>query len=284
MSFRAAIAQTDARVGDVRANVDRHLEFVDRALKEKAKLVVFPELSLTGYTLRDLTEEVALDPATSRVLAPLRTRSRRITIVLGLVEDGRDHGLYNSAVCFEDGEVRHIHRKVYPPTYGMFEEGRYFGKGTQVRAFDSKHGRMGMLVCEDLWHLPLPYLLVRDGATMILSLTASPTRMSAEKNDLSNARVNHEQQAAYARLLSSYVLFSNRVGFEDGVNFWGGSAVIDPGGNQIGLAKYFEEDLIVAEVREEEVRRSRRHSRHVLDDDPQIVLETLRRLKNRSNL
>lgn len=283
MGIRAAIAQVDARVGDVRANVERHLEFIDRALKEKAKLIVFPELSLTGYTLRDLTAEVALDPAASRVLAPLRARSKRITIVAGLVEDGRDHGLYNAAVCFEDGQVRHVHRKIYPPTYGMFEEGRYFGRGTQVRAFSSKLGRIGMLVCEDMWHVPLPYLLVRDGATMILSLTASPTRLAAEKNDTSNARVNHEHQASYARLLSSYVLFSNRVGFEDGVNFWGGSAVFDPGGNQTALAKYFEEDLVVADIREEEVRRSRRLSRHVLDDDPQIVLDTLRRLKYRSS-
>jgi predicted amidohydrolase len=283
MGFRAAIAQVDSRVGDLPYNVDHHLAFVDRAIREKARLIVFPELSLSGYTLRDLAADVALDPVTSRVLMPLRTKSRKITIVAGFVESGKDHGLYNAAVCFEDGEVRQVHRKIYPPTYGMFEEGRYFSRGASVRAFDSKLGRLGMLVCEDMWHLPLPYLLVRDGAEMILGLTASPTRMGGEKDDLSNARINHEHQATYARLLSSYVLFSNRVGFEDGVSFWGGSVAYDPFGHQLARGKYFDEDLLIAEILPEEVRRARRLSRHVLDDDPQLVLDALRRLKNRPN-
>lgn len=284
MKFRVALAQVDSRVGDLAYNVEHHIRFIDRAIRQRAKIIVFPELSLTGYTLRDLAQDIAVDPAKSRALAPLRARSRKITIAAGLVENGRDHGLYNSAVCFEDGEVRHVHRKIYPPTYGMFEEGRYFSRGNSVRAFETRVGRVGMLICEDLWHIPLPYLLVRDGAEMILSLTASPTRLAGEKENLANASINHGHHAAYARLLSCYVLFSNRVGFEDGVNFWGGSGVHDPSGNQLKCGKYFEEDLVVTEIDMDEVRRARRLSRHVLDDDPQVVLDTLRRLKNRSIL
>jgi predicted amidohydrolase len=141
-----------------------------------------------------------------------------------------------------------------------------------------------MLVCEDFWHLPLPYLLARDGAEVLLSLTASPTRMAGNADDLTNARVNHEHHATYARLLSSYVLFSNRVGFEDGVNFWGGSAVFNPSGEKTSNAKYFEEDLLLTEIDSKEVQRARRFSRHALDEDPQLVLDTLRRLKKRNNL
>lgn len=284
MKFRAAIAQVDATVGDLKRNIDHHLKVIDRCVREKARLVLFPELSLTGYTLRDLAYEVALDPARHRLLEPLRKASKRITVIAGLAESGNDHGVYNSAVCFEDGTVRHIHRKIYPPTYGMFEEGRYFSRGTSVAAFDSKLGRLGMLVCEDFWHLPLPYLLARDGAEVLLSLTASPTRMSGAKDDLTNARINHEHHATYARLLSSYVLFSNRVGFEDGVNFWGGSAVFDPSGEKTVKGKYFEEDLLLAEITGEEVQRARRFSRHVLDENPHLVQDTLRRLKRRENL
>ncbi len=283
MNFRAAIAQIDVTVGDLKKNIDRHLKIIDRCAREGARLVVFPELSLTGYTLRDLASEIALDPARDRLLEPLRKRSKRITIVAGLVESGKDHGIYNAAVCFEDGAVRHIHRKIYLPTYGMFEEGRYFGQGTSVSAFDSRLGRLGMLVCEDFWHLPLPYLLARDGAEVLLSLTASPTRMAGPADDLTNARINHEHHATYARLLGSYVLFSNRVGFEDGVSFWGGSAVFDPSGEKTAGGKFFEEDFLITEITTEEVQRARRFSRHVLDENPQLVLDTLRRLKRRKN-
>lgn len=284
MKFRAAVAQIDSVVGDLDQNIDHHMKVVDRCVREGARLVVFPELSLTGYTLKDLAYEVALDPRGDRRLVDLRKLSKRITIIAGIVESGRDHGIYNSAVCFEDGDVLRIHRKIYPPTYGMFEEGRYFSGGTEVAAFDSKLGRLGMLVCEDFWHLPLPYLLARDGAEVLLSLTASPTRMAGSTDDLTNAVVNHEHHATYARLLSSYVLFSNRVGFEDGVNFWGGSAVFNPSGEKTARAKYFEEDLLLTEITSEEVRRARRFSRHVLDEDPQLVLDTLHRLKERTTL
>lgn len=275
MKFRAAVAQIDARVGDLRHNLEHHLGFIERALKERAQLILFPELSLSGYTLRDLVWEAAIDPGTEKLLESLKKKSKKISIALGFVESGPDHGIYNAAMFLEDGAIKHIHRKIYLPTFGMFEEGRYFARGNRVEAFDSKLGRMGMLICEDLWHLPLPYLLARDGAEVILSLTASPTRLAGDSEDLGNATINHEHHRAYARLLSSYVLFCNRVGFEDGVNFWGGSSVIGPSGSMVALAKYFSEDVVVAEVKSSEVRRARRLSRHFLDDDPRLAVEHL---------
>ncbi len=278
MKFRAAIAQIDARVGDLRHNLEHHLAFIERALKERAQLILFPELSLSGYTLRDLVWEAAIDPGSEKLLELLKKRSKRISIALGFVESGPHHGIYNAAMFLEDGAIKHIHRKIYPPTYGMFEEGRYFSRGSRVAAFDSKLGRIGMLICEDLWHLPLPYLLAHDGAEVILSLTASPTRLAGDSEDLENATINHEHNRAYARLLSSYLLFCNRVGFEDGVNFWGGSSVIGPSGATLALGKYFSEDLVVAEVKSSEVRRARRFSRHFLDDDPRLVAEHLTRI------
>jgi predicted amidohydrolase len=176
MKCRVAIAQIDSRVGDVEGNLAAHIRFVDRAIRNKAHLIVFPELSLTGYSLRDLAGELAIDPLTDRLLEPLKKRSRRISIALGFVESGSNHGVYNSAVFLEDGKIKHVHRKVYPPTYGMFEEGRYFSQGSSVCAFDSTLGRFGMLICEDLWHISLPYVLALDGAESIICLTASPTR------------------------------------------------------------------------------------------------------------
>lgn len=277
-----ALAQIDVRLGDLTANIEHHIDKVEEALKVGAALVVFPELSLTGYTLRDLAGEVALDPATDPRLQDLRTLSRKISIVAGLVESGADRGVYNSAVCFEDGAVRHIHRKVYLPTYGMFEEGRYFSSGRRVEAFDTRVGRIGVLICEDIWHVSLPYLLAMDGADVLVSLTASPTRLGGEGSELDQRRVNHDHHRTYARLLSLYSVFINRVGIEDGVGFWGGSAVMDPSGQTVVASSSSDEALLTAELDEGMIRRARRASRHVLDERPDIVLQNLERIRRRS--
>ncbi len=282
MKCTVAIAQVDARVGDRERNLSTHLRYVDQAIRKKAHLVVFPELSLTGYSLRDLAGEIAIDPQSDRFLEPLKKKSRQISIALGFVESGTNHGIYNAAVFLEDGEVKHVHRKVYPPTYGMFEEGRYFSHGNSVAAFDSKLGRLGMLICEDLWHISLPYLLALDGAEAILCLTASPTRISGNKTTLAIADVNHENHRSYARLLNIYTLFSNRVGIEDGVNFWGGSAVIDPHGTPLAQAKLLDDDLIFADLDSKQVQKARRSSRHFLDERPDLVLRTLQRIHGRT--
>jgi predicted amidohydrolase len=277
MKCKTAVAQIDCKVGNVAHNLARHLQFIDKAIAQGVQLLVFPELSLTGYSLRDLAWDVAVEPHRSELLQPLVERSQKISLVVGFVETGSNHGVYNSAMFLEDGDVKSIHRKVYPPTYGMFEEGRYFSAGKRVAAFDSKFGRFGMLICEDLWHMSLPYALAMDGAEAILCLTASPTRLSGENNQFDNQIVNYEHHRTYARLLSTYLVFSNRVGFEDGVNFWGGSNITAPGGEMIAVAPLQEEDLIAAELNSIEVQRARRFSRHFLDERPELILETLRK-------
>lgn len=276
-----ALAQTDARLGDLKSNIEAHAAKAEEAIRAGADLVVFPELSLTGYTVRDLASELALDPASDERLAPLRDVSRRITIIAGCIEAGSDHGVYNAAVCFEGGGVRHVHRKVYLPTYGMFEEGRYFSPGRRVEAFDTRLGRIGMLICEDLWHVSLPYLLAMDGAELLVSLTASPSRLGGEGTESDQRRINHDHHRTYARLLSLYSVFINRVGIEDGVAFWGGSAVMDPSGRTIVSSETADEALMTTTVDESVVRRARRSSRHVLDERPEIVLQNLERIRRR---
>jgi predicted amidohydrolase len=135
-----------------------------------------------------------------------------------------------------------------------------------------------MLVCEDLWHVSLPYLLAVDGAEIICSLTASPTRLAGDGDELGNATVNHEHHRVYARLLSAYVLFANRVGFEDGVNFWGGSAAFSPSGQMIAHAPLFNEELVLVDVDSNEVQRARRFSRHFLDENIDLMKNNLLRI------
>lgn len=279
LDFTVALAQIDPKVGDLRANIEIHGDAIERARKGGARLVVFPELSLTGYTVKDLAWDLAVDPGSPKVLEPLLRQSRDLTVLVGCVEDGADHGIYNSVFAIEDGQIRFVHRKVYLPTYGMFEEGRYFSPGRTLAAFPSRLGRLGILVCEDLWHLALPYTLVMDGAQILCAPSASPTRIRPGASELEVAGINQEHHRTYARLLSSYLLYVNRVGFEDGVNFWGGSAIVSPSGGVVASGAEFNEDLVFGPVQFGEIKRARRFSRHVLDENTDLVVRTLERIR-----
>ena len=278
MKHLVAVAQIDCVLGDLKRNIEKHIHYIELAIKEGAKLILFPELSLTGYTLRDINIDVAVNPFKSNVFDDLKKLSREIIIIAGGVEEGENFGIYNSAFVFEDGQIKYVHRKIYPPTYGMFEELRYFSRGDKVRAFDTKVGRIGVLICEDLWHISLPYILAVDGAMMIAGLAASPTRISGASEELTNYKINSEHHKTYARLLSVYLLFSNRVGYEDGVNFWGGSEVVDSDGEVVAAAKLFDEDLIFAEIDYNTIKRSRQFSRHFIDEDPYLFERELKRI------
>lgn len=279
MIFTLAVAQTDSVPGNVTANVRKHVEMAQRALEQKANLIVFPELSLTGYSIKDMNWDLAINLRRgSAALEPLLEISKSISILAGGVEEDDAFRIFNAAFLFEDGEVRSAHRKIYPPTYGMFEEMRYFSAGDAVRAAGSKFGKLGVLICEDLWHISLPYILARDGAQIIIALVASPSRLGGSEEGLRISIANTENHKAYARLLSSYVVFCNRVGFEDGINFWGGSTVVSPDGEVQCSAKLFEEDLLVARINEDEVRRARQFSRHYLDDDARLLMRELKRV------
>ena len=173
--FTVAIAQISPRLGDLEANVDLYEERMRAARGLGADLVVFPELSVTGYFLKDMVSTVAL-----RLDAPevqrLAALSRNGGLVAGLVEETSDYRFYNSAVYFEDGRIVHVHRKAYLPTYGLFDEGRYLARGDRIRSFESKFGRCAMLICEDLWHPSTACIAALDGALTVLCPSASPLR------------------------------------------------------------------------------------------------------------
>lgn len=280
---RIALAQLSPYLGDVKRNVDEHIEWCERARKETADAIIFPELSLTGYTLRDLNFEVALDPRTAPELEPLRQMSRDITIVCGGVERAASGGVHNAAFVFEGGELIHSHHKVYPPTYAIFEEERYFLAGDRARVFESKRlGRVGLLVCEDLWHPSMPYLLTYQGAQMIITIAASPTKLgtgtAAQDPIPANYSINRDHHVAYARLFSIYVAFVNRTGVEDGVNFWGGSEIVTPDGDIGACAAFFDEDLLLYDLDPNAVRHAREASRHVLDENLLLTKDELSRI------
>jgi len=255
--LRIALAQVAPVLGDVTANLALHLRMGRRAARAGARLVVFPELSLTGYRLQDLVSEVALRIEPDGPLRPLFSLSRRIALVLGLVEESEGHRYYNSALFLEGGRVRHVHRKVYLPTYGMFEEGRYFAAGDRLAAFRTRLGRMGMLVCEDLWHPSSALILAQDGADHLLVLSNGPTHSVAGGCGSQNQETWRDLVKVTAQMMTCYVVLVNRVGVEDGIHFSGGSNVIDPLGRIVATGRPLHEDLIVCDLDRATLRRAR---------------------------
>ncbi len=276
-----ALAQVDPRLGDVDANLALYERRMQEARGLGADVVIFPELSLTGYFLKDMVSTVArrLDAPEIRRLAEL---SRGTALVAGIVEESPEHRFFNSAVYFEDGAIRHVHRKVYLPTYGLFDEGRYFARGDKIRAFDTKLGRTALLVCEDLWHPSTVYIATLDGALSVLCPSASPIRgISDDVEQDDNARYWESLNRMHARTYALTVAHANRVGFEDGVGFWGGSELVDAAGNTLAKAAYYAEDLVCAEVAPGTARRQRIAAPMLRDEDVDLTINELLRLRGR---
>jgi predicted amidohydrolase len=205
-----------------------------------------------------------------------------MAFVAGLVEEGPDYRFYNAAVYFDRGEALHVHRKVYLPTYGMFDEQRYFARGDRVRAFDTRFGRLALLICEDLWHPSTIYLAALDGALTVLCPSTSPLRgISEGEPQDDNARYWEMINRAYAETFSVFMVYGNRVGFEDGVGFWGGSEIVDPFGRRIAKAKYYEEDFIAGNIALDAVRRKRAAAPLLRDEDIDLTVNELLRIRER---
>ena len=243
-------------------------------------LIVFPELGLTGYVLQDLNAEVSMRVTDPR-LGRLADAARGISAVVSFVEESEDHRLFIAAALLEDGAVRHVHRKVFLPTYGQFDERRFFAAGSVFRATDSRLGlRLGIGVCEDCWHLPAPNLLALDGAQVLINVSSSPGRDVAvgHREGLGTADSWRSLNRTYAQLTTSYVVFVNRVGVDESLSFWGGSEVVGPNGASVYRAPLHEEGLFEATIDPSELRHERIATPLLRDERPEVVLRQLDRI------
>ena len=164
-------------------------------------------------------------------LAKLVEATAGLSAVVSFVEEMVDHRLFIAAALVEDGAVRHVHRKLFLPTYGLFDERRFFAAGDQLRAVPSRLGiGVGLAVCEDFWHLTVPQVLALDGAQILINVSSSPGRDLAATNEvgLGTATSWRLLMRTYAQLTTSFVVFCNRVGVDESISFWGGSEVIAP--------------------------------------------------------
>lgn len=270
------LVQMAPRLGDVSANVAFHQQAIAQARADGIDLLVFPELSLTGYYLRDLVSDVAIT-ADGDLMRQLAAEAGHIHVVLGFVEVDRGGALYCAAACLHDGRVTHVHRKVYLPTYGMFDEGRYLSAGDRLRAFDLAGARAGLTVCEDMWHLSVPLLLSRQGVDITITLSASPVRGIAAST-MATRQAWEDLLATYARLLQQFVVFCNRVGYEDGVAFWGGSGVWAPGGHQLARCPILEEGSVDAILDLRDIRSARAAVPLVADERDELTLREMERI------
>ncbi len=281
MKIKIALAQFNTRLGDVKANLEKHMERIDAARKQGADLIIFPELSLTGYALQDLAVTSALRPhQEDPVYNELLHASKDIDLMVGFVHEDRRHRFYIASAYLSGGKTLHIHDKVYLPTYGMFDESRFFAWGDSVKAFDTRFGRVGMLICEDFWHASLPYLLWLDGADILLFASASPGRGLHESPRLSSSEWVEHTNRAYAGLFTVFVAHTNRVGYEDGLNFWGGSTIFDPDGNLVVRAPDFETSLCIGEIDLNQLYRTRTRLPILRDERTTLVQNELERILN----
>ena len=283
-----ALAQMAPVLGDVPTNLAHHGEILAEARAHDADLVVFPELSLTGYFLKDLVPDVAIR-AGGPELREIAAAAGDVDCLVGCVLESDDHRFHNAAVYISGGEVVHVHRKVYLPTYGLFDESRYFAQGDRFRVFDAplrrarppRPWRAGILICEDMWHPSSAYLLARAGVDLLICPSASPGRGVGRGHALGTEQSYDVMTRSYAQLFTSYVVYCNRVGFEDGVRFWGGSRTVDPRGRVGGTTAGRSPGLALHRIDLAALRRARiinpllRDERHdVVDNET----ERLRRL------
>jgi predicted amidohydrolase len=246
--FKIALAQTECR-GEKAQNIRKIEKEVLKAKKKDANLVVFPELSLTGYVIRDGLYELAETiPGQSTENIEKIARKTKMHIVFGMPElsEKTQATIHNSAVLVGPEGLIGKYRKMYLPTHSVFEEKRYFRPGYETAVFDTEVGRIGLVICYDLFFPEVTRLTRLEGAQLIVCISASPAvrRMFFEVLTVARAIEN-----------TAFLAYVNLVGIEDGLQFWGGSRLIGPSGRMLVKAKYDEEDMVIGTVNYADIRQ-----------------------------
>lgn len=246
MKLGVALAQIYPKLGDLEYNIKRHIEII-KEVKEKSQILIFPELSITGSNLMDLTVDTA-QTKDSSLLSPILEASKCIDIVIGLVELGEDGNLYDSAFYYSDSSLKFIQRRLFLTSY--VGRPNYFTGGSRIDVISSRWGKLGIVIGEDILNplVILPFIRARIKVLIVMSNNAS-VGYSSSGTGISKSSVDlMSLLTAYAKIYSFYVVYVNRVGFEDGSNFFGGSCVISPSGEVLSSCPYFEESVITLEL------------------------------------
>ena len=279
MEYRIGLAQMAPRLGEVEANLELAAEHVARAEQEGAELVVFPELALSGYLLQDLVPDVALRADDQR-LAALSRQAPSTVIAIGFLEESPEHAFYNSAALLRGGTLIGLHRKVYLPTYGLFDERRFMSAGDRVRTFPVGEplGSIGLSICEDFWHPSVPMLQAHDGATLLVNCASAPARAPGSSAGITAIAGWQKIQETYALLGTCALAFCNRVGNEEGLTFWGGSRLLAADGSVVVEAPLYEEAFVAGTLEIDDLRMTRYALPLLSDERHELTLRELGRI------
>lgn len=251
MPFTAAAVQFAPRMGDVVENIRRMGEIVRQCADEGADLVVFPECATSGYALEGGVNEVSLEPGDllSRLVDAVGDLPKPVDVVIGFYE--KNYGQpFNAAGYFELGDaprVLHVYRKFFLPTYGVFDEERYTQTGQDLGVFDTRFGRVGTLICEDVWHSVMSMLVAVNGAEMVIVPIASPARGFSEDKP-GNVLRYERMLKALADEHGMFAVASCLSGFEGGKGLAGTSSIWSPLGDNLGQAPALGESIVMAEI------------------------------------
>lgn len=246
--IRIALAQIDSRLGDKTGNLKKIEKNVLKAEKKGANLVIFPELSLTGYVVRDQIYELAetIPGSATRTIESLARKSD-VHIIFGMpeIDEKTQATLHNAAVLVGSKGLIGKYRKMYLPTHSVFEEKRYFRPGYQTAVFDTEIGKIGLIICYDIFFPEVTRLTRLNGAQLIVCISASPAVRRTFFEILTLARAVEN---------TAFLAYVNLVGIEDGLQFWGGSRLVGPNGKVLIQAKYDEEDFVMCDINYEDIK------------------------------
>lgn len=272
--MKLAVAQIAPTLGDPRANVDKIRVFQQQASEAEADLVVFPELAITGYAIGPDVRRLALR-AQDELFRELVELSRTLPMVVGFVERSPRGRIYNAAALLDGGEIVHVHRKVYLPTYASWEEHKHFAKGKRLQVFDYCGFRTAIFICNDFWYPSMGYLAACDDADLFIVVANS----SLDERGM-NPRAWDLLIRAPATLYGSYVVFCNRVGTEQQWAFWGGSMIVGPGA-QFDVVAGTGEEIIYADVNRHPIQEARDALPLLRDIDVEFTLRELNQIASR---
>jgi len=240
--IKLALAQMSSKRGNKKENIRKIEELTVKAKEQGADLVIFPELSLTGYVVRDQIYELAETipgPSTQRIEEIAKDTGMHIIFGMPELSEKTRATIFNTAVFVGPDGFIGKYRKMYLPTHSVFEEKRHFRPGYQTAVFDTALGKIGLCLCYDLFFPEVTRLIRLKGAQLIVAISASPA-----------VRRGYFEILTAARALENtvFLAYVNMVGVEDGLQFWGGSRLVSPTGDVLAKAKYDEEDFVTAEV------------------------------------
>ncbi len=250
--MKISVGQIDTVLGDIGKNVKKLEHYTDKAIEENCDLIVFPELADSGYGLRDLVYTSSRTP-NDPIFSNLKEKSNYIDIVFGFAQKESGY-FYNSSMYLSEGETINIHKKRFLPDYGMFEEQRYFSPGETIDSFKTKFAKVTTLICEDAFHISSHYATFKNETEILIILSASP--FWSDHNSMKWELWENVCKTS-AQLNGHFVIFSNRVGFEDGVGFFGKSFIVNPKGHIIKEASFLKEELFTVEIDLRDIERAR---------------------------